>query len=245
MADSFVGRLRGLLRQTGAIALLFPLLLAAGCQTAPPRETAVLAAPVPAEASLPTAAARYIVEPDASEVRVLVYRAGPLARFGHNHVVIGRAQGEIRIGDTAAQSGFRLEVPVETLAVDPPAARAEEGEDFAAEVSGPARRATRDNMLGGDVLDAARHPTIRIASIALAGPAWNPTVMARVTLRGATRDLRFPAAVFQSGDALAVIASFRIRQTEFGIEPFAALNGGLRTGDALDIRIRILARRER
>jgi polyisoprenoid-binding protein YceI len=173
-----------------------------------------------------------------------VYRDGPLARFGHNHVFIGRVEGEIRAGDTAAGSAFRLEIPVASLAVDPPAARTEEGADFAAEVSEQARRGTRENMLGEEVLDAGRYPLIRIASVALTGPGWNPTVTARVTLRGATRDLRFPAAVFRQGDTLTVIASFQISQSAFGIEPFTTLNGGLRVRDAVEVRLRLAARRE-
>jgi polyisoprenoid-binding protein YceI len=226
-------------------ALLFPLLLSAACQTVPPRasETAVLPEPVRGEAVLPAEARRYSVDPQASEVRVLVYRDGPLARFGHNHVIVGRVQGEMRAGDTTAASGFQLEVPVDSFVMDPPAMRAEEGEEFAAEVSEPARRATRENMLGKDGLDVAQHALIRIGSIALVGPVWNPTVTARVTLHGVVRDLRFPAAVFLDGDMLTVVASFRIRQTDFGIQPFSALNGGLLTRDALDIRLRLIARR--
>jgi len=80
--------------------------------------------------------------------------------------------GEIRAGDAAAASGFRLEIPVDSFMVDPPAARAEEGDEFSAQVSDPARRDTRENMLGGDVLDAEKHPLVRIESIALAGPQW-------------------------------------------------------------------------
>ena len=231
---------------TRTLLLLFPLLLAAACQTlAPPGETAVLAEPVRAEVNVPTGAPRYSVDPQASEIRLLVYRDGPLARFGHNHVVVGRVHGEIRAGDTAAASGFRLEIPVDSFAVDPPAARAEEGYEFAAQVSEPARRDTRENMLGADVLDAARHPLLRVESIALVGPQWGPTVTARVTLRGVTRDLRFAAAVLRQDDTLVVVAGFRIRQSEFGIEPISALNGGLRVRDALDIRVRLVARREK
>ena len=237
---------RLVLRQTRALPLLFLLLLAAACRTLPPPgDTAVLAEPVQAQVNVPSGAPRYTVDPEGSEVRLLVYRDGPLGRFGHNHVVVGRVQGEIRAGDAAAASGFRLEIPVDSFAVDPPAARAEEGDDFAAQVSEPARRGTRENMLGRDMLDAAAYPLIRIESIALVGPAWNPSVTARVTLRGAMRDLRFPAAVFLQEGTLAVVASFRINQSAFGIEPFTALNGGLRVRDALDIRIRLVARREK
>jgi len=203
----------------------------------------VLAEPVAAEISVYPDAQRFVVDAQASEVRLLVYRDGPLARFGHNHVFVGRVVGEVHAGEAAARSAFRLEIPVDSFAVDPPAARAEEGADFAAEVSEQARRGTRENMLGEEVLDAARYPLIRIASVTLAGPRWNPTVTARVTLRGETRDVRFPAAVFQSGDALEVIAGFRVRQSDFGIKPFAALGGGLLVRDAMDIRMRILARR--
>jgi hypothetical protein len=192
---------------------------------------------------VPVDAPRFVVDPEASEVRLLVYRAGPLARFGHNHVISGRVRGEIRAGERAAESGFRLEIPVESFSVDPPQARAEEGEEFTAEVSEQARQATRDNMLGRDVLDAASRPLIEISSIALIGPSWNPTVLARATLHGVTRDLRFSAAVVQQGDFLTVVARFPVRQSDFDLAPFTALGGGLQVRDAIDIRLRLVARR--
>lgn len=209
----------------------------------PPEEDAVLRVPANIGVTLPADAPRFIVDSQASEIRLLVYRAGALARFGHNHVIIGRVRGEIRVGVGAAISGFRLEVPVESFVVDVPAARAEEGDEFATEVSEQARRGTRENMLSKDVLDAANHPLIQIDSLALVGPSWNPTVLARVTLRGAPRDLRFPAAVIRQDDLLTVVASFRVRQSDFGVAPFSTLGGGLQVKDAFDIRVRLLARR--
>lgn len=225
-------------------ALIFPLFALAACQALPPpADTAVLGELAVAEASVAPEAPRFAVDPQASEVRMLVYRDGPLARFGHNHVLVGRVEGEVRAGGTAPGSAFRLEIPVGSFAVDPPAARAEEGAEFAAEVSEQARKGTRENMLGGEVLDAGRYPYLRIASVALAGPRWNPTVTARVTLRGVSRDVRFPAAVFQNGDAIEVIASFRVRQSDFGLKPFSVFGGGLLVRDAIDIRVRVIARR--
>jgi hypothetical protein len=209
----------------------------------PPEDTAVIATPVAAGVKVPAEAPRFLVDTEASEIRLLVYRAGPLARFGHNHVISGGVRGEIRVGERADDSGFRLEIPVESFVVDPPAARAEEGEEFASDVSEQARQATRDNLLGKDVLDSASRPLIEIDSIALAGPRWNPTVLARATLRGAIRDLRFPAAVVQQGDVLTVVASFRIRQSDFELTPFTALGGAIQVRDVVDIRLRIVARR--
>ncbi|MGH8736096.1 MAG: YceI family protein [Burkholderiales bacterium] len=227
------------------LAALFPLLLLVACQALPPAgNSAVLAKPVAAETSLPIAAPRFAVDASESEIRLLVYRAGPLARFGHNHVVTGPVSGEIRAGESAAESGFRLDVKVASLNVDQASARGEEGSEFAAEVSPQARQGTRANMLGEEVLDAQRYPEIRIVSVALSGPRWNPTVVARTTLRGVTRDLRFSAAVIEDVRRLTIVASFTIRQSDFGITPFVALGGGLRVRDAIEIRIRIVARRE-
>jgi len=98
-------------------------------------------------------------------------------------------------------------------------------------------------MLGKDVLDSASLPLIKVNSVALFGPRWNPTVLAQATLHGTTRDLRFPAAVVQQGDLLTVIASFRVRQSDFDLTPFTALGGGLQVRDAIDIRLRLVARR--
>lgn len=209
----------------------------------PPADSAVVPGPVAAHITFPVDAPRFLVDLEASEIRLLVYRAGPLARFGHNHTISGRVRGEIRAGARAADSGFRLEIPVESFIVDATAARAEEGEEFAAEVSEQARQATRDNLLGKDVLDSASLPLIKVNSVALFGPRWNPMVLAQATLHGTTRDLRFPAAVVQQGDLLTVIASFRIRQSDFDLTPFTALGGGLQVRDEIDIRLRLVARR--
>src|SRR5256885_17044209 len=104
----------------------------------------------------------------------------------------------------------------------------------------------RHTRLQGDwSSDVCSSDLIRVESIALVGPQWAPTVTARVTLRGVTRDLRFAAAVLRQDDTLVVVAGFRIRQSEFGIEPFTTFNGGLRVRDPLDIRVRLVARREK
>jgi hypothetical protein len=244
MQKAFPGHRRIHVSQTLSLGTLFLLLLLAACQAMPPpADTAVVAGPVDARITFPANVPRFVVDPEASEIRMLVYRAGPLARFGHNHTISGRVRGEIRAGAGATESGFRLQIPVESLIVDAAAARAEEGEEFAAEVSEQARQATRDNLLGKDVLDSANQPLIEVHSIALSGPRWNPTVHAQATLRRTTRDLRFPAAVVQQGDLLTVIARFQIRQSDFNLAPFAALGGGLQVRDLIDIRLRLVARR--
>jgi polyisoprenoid-binding protein YceI len=222
-----------------ALTVLAALALTA-CQTPPPVEPS---AAVPVSAPLSSQSGkRYIVDSEASEIRLLVYRDGPMARFGHNHVMTGQVRGEFSVSDTAAASGFQIEIPVASLEVDAPAARAEEGAQFAAPVSDQARKGTRDNMLGADVLDADHFALIRIESDALLGPRWNPGVTARITLRSNTSEVKFPAAVFEQPGALTVIASFQVRQSDLGLKPFSVLGGAIRVGDSIDVRVRLVAR---
>src|SRR5690606_35441180 len=155
--------------------------------------------------------------------------------------IIGKPSGDVFVGKSAAESAFRLEVPVGTFEIDPAQPRSEEGEDFAAAVSPQAREATRANMLGTEVLDAQPNRSIAIASVSLRGPRWNPMVLARVTLRGSAHNVSFPAAVFEHGDQLVVVASFDIRQSDFGITPYSTLGGGLRVRDEIHVRVRLSA----
>jgi len=198
----------------------------------------------PAVGRLSQGGKAYLIDTNASEIRLLVYREGPMARLGHNHVMTGRVLGEISVSETAAASGFRLEIPLESFAVDLPLPRSEEGAEFTAEVSDGARQGTRNNMLGAELLDAVQHPVIHIESLTLNGPRWNPDVIASITLRGVTSELKFPAAVVEQNGAITITASFRVLQTDLGLQPFSILGGAIRVRDAIDIRVRLLARRK-
>lgn len=219
--------------------------LLAGCQANAPPGSEVSAGEATlgraAEAPPLPVAPAYVVLPAASEVRILVYRGGPLARFGHNHVIVAPVHGEIRVGSSAAESGFRLQISAAELQVDPPAARAEEGKSFAAEVSDEARSGTRDNLLGPQVLDAAVSPSIVISSVRLEGPSWNPDVTANVSIRDTTSTIEFPAAVTRQGNRLTVVAKLSLAQTDLGVVPFSMPGGALKVEDQLDVRIRIVA----
>ena len=73
----------------------------------------------------------YRVDGSRSELRILVYRAGPLARLGHNHVMVNRSlSGTVNLADAPDASEFRLIVPVAGFVVDDAQARHEEGSDF-------------------------------------------------------------------------------------------------------------------
>ena len=77
----------------------------------------------------------------------------------HNHVVTsGQESGFAWEGGDPAGSGFEIRVPVASLVVDDPAARAAAGGEFAGEVPESAREGTYRNMTRPEVLDVAEFP---------------------------------------------------------------------------------------
>jgi hypothetical protein len=135
----------------------------------PPREAgAGASAAVPATA--PTRGRAYRVDAMQSELRVLVYRAGPLGRLGHNHVMVNRSlRGEVDLPQDAAAASFHLILPADAFMVDDAEARREEGPDFGGDVPDDAKSGTFRNMLSPAVLDAAEFPEIAVRSLAVHG----------------------------------------------------------------------------
>lgn len=212
-------------------------------------QTPATAPPVPAmtkpAAAVPAHAQRYRIDAALSDVRLLVYRAGPLARLGHNHVIQARdIRGEVLLAPELKQSVIRLTLPVAGLRVDDVQARKEEGEEFASEPDAEAIAGTRRNMLGDKVLNAAAYPEIAIQSVAVTGPAWMPDVTLRIRLHGLEREVTVPVALQRTDDRLTATAAFDIRQSDFGITPLSVLGGGLQVADTVRVRLKLIAVKE-
>ncbi|MGH9353393.1 MAG: YceI family protein, partial [Terriglobia bacterium] len=187
----------------------------------------------------------YAVRADLSDVRFLVYRAGPLANFGHNHVIrAANIKGDIYLGQDLQHSGFTLTLPITDFQVDEPATRAVEGADFAQQPSTQAIQGTYKNMLSPAELDAAEYPDIRIRSVRFVGPYWGPDATVRIELHGVAHDLTVPIALEHSGERLIATGTFEIRQSDFGIQPFSILGGGLQVADTVKVRFRLVAHKD-
>lgn len=227
----------------GGLFALAALLLAS-CQTAPVTGGAAPAAgplpPLPVQGT-----AHYVLDGARSDVRFLVYRAGPLAALiGHNHVIEAKQlRGDVYLADDIRASGFSLTLPVAGFTVDDTAARRVEGPDFASQPSAAAIEGTRTNMLGPEVLDAEHFPEIGIRSVRLMGPDWGLDATVRITLHGTARDVTVPIAIQQHGDDLSVTGAFDIKQSDFGMTPLSILGGGLQVADGMRIRFHLVAAR--
>jgi len=214
----------------------------AGCgprrTDAPPSGPALAgdaAAPV-----IPSGAAPYTIDADRSVVRLRVYRAGRLAKLGHNHVITtDNETGFAWIGDTPATSGFEVRVAVAELVVDDPAARAAAGPEFPGELSEAAREGTRKNMLRAEVLDGERHPQIVVRADSLEGTWEQAKAAAHVTLKGQTRRVEVPLEILRESDAIVARGAFSILQSDFGITPFSIGGGAIQVADAVDVAFEI------
>ncbi|MBU6421137.1 MAG: YceI family protein [Gammaproteobacteria bacterium] len=220
--------------------LILGALVLTACQTVPAIKPPPVLAPLP---PLPVqGTTHYSIRADLSDLRFLVYRAGPLASFGHNHVIRAtQMQGDIYLGRDLQHSGFTLTLPVKDFQVDAPAARAVEGPDFAKQPSAQAIQGTYNNMLGAGELDATEYPDIRIRSVAFAGPEWQPDATVRIELHGVQRDLTVPIVLKRHGKQLIASGAFQIKQSDFGIRPFSILGGGLQVADTVKVSFHLVA----
>ncbi len=181
----------------------------------------------------------------ASRITLRVYRAGRLARLGHNHVIEAvHPDGRLwRRDDGGGVADLRLRV--DRLRVDDPAARAAAGEDFAVMPEPAAIEGTRRNLLGPQVLDAQAWPEIRVLARIDDLRAARPQAEIHLSLRGLGRRYRIPVVIGRGGGTISVSGSVALQQTDLGITPFAALGGALSVRNRIDVDFRIIGRNGR
>ncbi len=168
------------------------------------------------------------------------HRDRPLARFGHDHVVHHASLGGmIAVPPAIADARADLFLAVTELAVDDPQRRAEAGLDT--EPSAEDIAATRSNMLGPRVLNAAVHPFLGVSVESVAGELPEVVLTLAIALAGTTTRITTPATVEVSRCVVNVSAVMSLRQSELGLEPFSVLGGALRVADEFQVRLRLLA----
>ncbi len=186
--------------------------------------------------------ALYRLDPGASELRLLVYRGGPLARFGHDHVIHHVAMaGMIRVPPAWTGARADIVIPVAEFIVDERVRRAEAGFDTQptdADIAG-----TRSNMLGPHVLDANRFPFVRIRVEGVSGELPHVEAMLAIIVGATTARKAVSAEVALSACELRVSAAFSLRQSELGLTPFSVLGGALQVAEQFDVSMHMRAGR--
>ena len=158
-----------------------------------------------------------------SKLTVFVYKGGLFSALADNHVI----NAPIASGTVATTPSPAIELVVnaaDLVPLDP-------------DLDQSKRAEVRTRMLGAEVLDTSRFPTIKFVSTAIeptGSDQWK--VSGSLTIHGVTKAVTFP--VTRSGGRYR--GETRIRQTDFGIKPIRIAGGTVSVKDELKIEFDIL-----
>lgn len=214
-------------------AFLAAALAISACGTPPPAPPA--APPATAAPALQASHSAHRIAAGDSLITITVRRGGPLARMGHDHVVATRqVEGFVDVEEGRSELRFRLD----QLTVDEAALRKEAGLETQPSVD--AIDGTRRNMFN-KVLKADAYPWVLVR--AAFEPGTKDRLRAEITLHGMTREYKVPLLLREDGNTVLASGAFKVKQTDFGITPFAVLGGALAVQDELELKFAISARR--
>ncbi|MCA1780086.1 MAG: YceI family protein, partial [Xanthomonadaceae bacterium] len=163
---------------------------------------------------------RYAIDREASQVLVRVDPDGPMARFGHSHVIGGPViGGAVCFGRAEGPAWIDLSIDVAALQVDRPTWRRSHG--LEPELAEQTIEGTRENLLGQRVLDVHNHPAIEIRAVGMTGPGWLPEIDVHLKIRDQVRKRRLAVVVDHNPGRLVARGMFRLDQSDFGLQPFS------------------------
>jgi polyisoprenoid-binding protein YceI len=203
---------------------------------------ALVALAAPSRSAGPAALQDYQVDQAASQLYVIVHRAGLFSFLGHEHAIVPRDwTASLCLADPVPEGAHgTLSLRTATLVIDSESARS-----LAHLEGGPSdedRQDIQHRMLDADHLDVDRYPDIRLDVVASA-PQSDDRVSVRgtITLHGVTRNVEFPVIVQGGrGGPLVLRGTVRIRQRDFGIEPESRA-GLVKVANEVDLLFLLLA----
>jgi polyisoprenoid-binding protein YceI len=174
---------------------------------------------------------------------VRLNREGVGSAFAHDHVVEATDVGGHVDYDPERPdaSAIVIEARTVSLRVDEPAARRRLGVE--GNLSESQRAEVDEAMRAPDQLDVARYPTVRFVSTRVVAEGdGRLQVTGRLTLRGVTREITFPATVTLESGVLRGRAILTLLQSSFGYRPYRALLGAIRNKDEVTLHVDLVAR---
>jgi polyisoprenoid-binding protein YceI len=179
----------------------------------------------------------FTVDTQSSRALIDVGKSGAFSFAGHTHEVEAPlSSGVVHLDpDALARSNVRLEFNTAAMRVtgkgDPP---------------GDVPKVT-EVMLGDQVLDVKKYPTIVFESTAVTArgtlPSLDLSVAGNLTIRGTTKPITAPVSVKLDGATLTATGRFAFKQTDFGIRP-VSVGGVVKVKDELTINFTVTAREQ-
>lgn len=186
------------------------------------------------------------VDNEASEIRFYLWRGGPMASKGHNHVMrVANMEGAVFLPEEMLGDEARIDIvfPVAGIEVDPMPLREAVGGAFASTGLTPeGAEKTREHMLDESIMNADRFPKIGLSAGKVHGELPKLVVDMALTIHGVQRRQLIPATVRVEGGTLTATGAFAIRQTDYGITPSSAMGGALYAQDPIMIEFELVGR---
>ncbi len=173
--------------------------------------------------------------PNESHIRFMVFKAGALSRFGHDHVIrASRFYGQLDWQNTIAESKAEIQIPVQALMIDEAKDRDWSGYFTEAKpISDADRQDTLNNLLSDALLDGQRYPwiSIEVSDLKFIAGKWK----AQLTLRVKDKSLERVALVdvTHTDHQLVTQGELVLSHQELGLTPYSALGGALKVDDPI------------
>lgn len=190
---------------------------------------------------LPTVALAEPLDPERSELVVLVWKRGVAAAAGHDHVVRAmRFGGNLERPDP---SHVKVDVTVETTSLVPDEPALRERLRVGPAVKESDRKTIEEHLKGPGQLDVAKFGTIRFESTqSTLDERGAGSIRGRLTLHGVTRDVECAVVVTRVENRLRGSARLRLALSDYGVQPFSALLGLLGNRDVVELVIELVTR---
>lgn len=181
------------------------------------------------------------LDPDMSELSVLVWKRGVAAAAGHDHAVRAtRFSGSLDRPDPAH---VKVDVTVETASLIPDEPALREKLRVGPPVKESDRKTIEAHLKGPGQLDVEKFPTIHFESTqSMLDEKGKGSIKGRLTLHGVTRDVEVPVTVTLLDGRLRGSARLRIALSDYGVQPFSALLGLLGNRDVVELVIELVTR---
>jgi polyisoprenoid-binding protein YceI len=188
-------------------------------------------------------AGSFTIDPGQSALVVQVFKDGVAAKLAHDHVVQARAfSGTVAYDPQKPDaSSIAVKVEVASLQADEPATRRKFG--LTGDPSAKDRADIEAAMKSDGQLAAPRFPSITFASTSIAKqPDGRLLVTGRLTIRGVTQEVKFPAQITMEGGLFRGRAQLTFKQSRFGYQPYRAALGAIKNKDEVILHIDLAAK---